>query len=239
MVQKENKEIAKVFTALSAKNTQCENKEQMRSMLELTFGRWLADGLLLLLDNVDEQVRTSFIIDYLTSGRLVLQTHTTVVVRQTPATMKRTGNVGRYIVCFRMPDGQERLARFTHQASTVFYLFCLIHRSQNEGTLLPPSLQRNARIFQEVYLSVYDNILPATVAQRHQDLLFRKSGNAIRAGRLNQVIYDIRQHLKTLFAPYAESFIPYAMTAHEQLALPPSKIVFEGEAKLLLKHHVL
>jgi hypothetical protein len=53
------------------------------------------------------------------------------------------------------------------------------------------------------------------------------------------VIYDIRQHLRMLFAPYDESFIPYAMTAHEHLALPPSKIVFEGEAKLLLKHHVL
>lgn len=239
MVQQE-KNFENVFSALNAPNTQCENRsEQVKAMLEVSFGRWLSSGLMFLLEHVDEQVRTAFVSTYLASEQLAAQARVTVVVRSTPATLKRTGNIGRYVIYLRWPDGDEQLVHFTHQVSTIYYLLFLIQRKQHEGFLFPLSLQRNAKAFQTLYLAVYDNILPATVVSRYQGLLYRECDKGVRAGRANEVVNDVRRHLKTLFAPHDESFFPYAMTAHEHLTLPPSNIVFEGDATQLLQHDVL
>ena len=56
----------------------------------------------------------------------------------------------------------------------------------------------------------------------------------IRAGRVNEVIYDIKKQVAQAFTAYDESCRPYVMTARSHLTVNPDRIHFEDEAEELL-----
>ena len=99
--------------------------------------------------------------------------------------------------------------------------------------LEPLSLGTNREEFMNLYHEVYD-IPQSTLEDRFKKLLYREESGRERAGRLRELIYDIRKHVEAVLDLFDESAAPYVMTAFRHLTIGRGHIVFEDDE--LLKH---
>lgn len=207
------------------------------SMNELAqiFERQSAKAIKFLLERVDSNTRLEFIKLFAKPERQAQLATAKIIVRQTMKGTRRTGNTGQFQIFVQTDNGDLKLVHFTNQISTVYYLLYLIDRRQKQGQLPPLCLTENKKRFVELYHMTYDNITHEEVLRRYNGLLFRKEGEMLRAGRKNEVIYDIRRHLNALFNSFSENYQPYAMTANNHLAISSDRILFEDGAEELLQ----
>jgi len=209
-------------------------------VLEQLYGNEAAKALMFLVDRAGEAARSEFIMRFVDIEQLVRLSTANIVVRCTEKSVRRTGNTGLFQIFVQMSNGEARLLHFTNQVSTVYYLMYLIdrrHKQDKQGMLPPLNLGGNKQAFVELYHRAYDNITHDEILRRYNLLLYRQEGKTVRAGRLNEVIYDIRRNLNKLFGTYGQNYLPYAMTARSHLAIPAKHILFEGEAEQLLQLH--
>ena len=227
------------FVALVSQAQHDSSRQQekaLKSFLEVSYSREASDAIAFLLRYVDATVIQQFSNNYLFSTTLPCELKTDIFVRPISDEMMMRGNTGRFIIYTHQPDGSETQLRFTNKSAVVYYLMYLIDRHQKAGWLAPLSLKKNRELFVELYCCAYD--IPRVKAQeRCEQLLHRTDGNKIRAGRENDVIYDIRRHLEAAFKAQPYSYRPYAMTAHDHLSVSPHLIHFVGDAEMLLQYN--
>lgn len=240
-LEKEPLNCAEAFAALVAEEQQRPTHQQelaLKSFLEASYSKDASEAIAFLLRYVDENVVRQFSYNYLYHVSQPDGVKTDILVRSIPKDMKMTGNTGRYLIYTRQPDGKETRLKFTNKSASVYYLMHLIDRCHKDGDISPLSLRKNRSLFVELYCMVYD-ISHSKADEKCERLLFRQDGTRIRAGRENEVIYDIRSHLKSVFHGQTDSFVPYAMTARSHLAVPSERIHFMGDAEMLLEYHFL
>jgi len=212
-----------------------ESERELKDMLqELFLNKDFVSALMMLLGNADSETIRRFADSYL--GQNMAQYATVdIVVRKNDNLERMTGNIGRYLIYTRKgEDGEEKLLRFTNQASTVYYLMFLISRCQQENPAFV-ELGKNRDSFLELYRQVYDEH-DSTLVYKYTTLLYRENKWGVKhAGRLHEIVYDIRRHLASRFDEYDEMSQPYAMTARQHLTVSPAHIRFEGEAQQLLQ----
>ena len=212
-----------------------ESEKELNMMLkDLYHDRFFVRSLIFLLKKSDAETIKQFAASYIGDDEAQYAS-VDIMVRKNDMLERITGNIGHYLVYTRKgEDGEEKLLRFTNQVSMIYYLMFLISRCQKSRQKDFVELRKNQDPFLELYRQVY-NEPETTLLFKYKNLLNREDqyGN-IRAGRLNEVIYDIRLHLQERFKEYDESFMPYAMTARHPLTVPPERIRFEGEAQQLL-----
>ena len=203
-------------------------------VLNALYGSQAAKALMFFMERADDVTRSRFLTQFVDVEQQAQLSTANIVVRRTGKDVRQMGNVGKFQIFVQMSGGDTRLLHFTNQVSTVYYLLNLIDRCHKQGVLSPLNLGSNKQVFVQLYHQAYDNITREEVLRRYELMLFRRVGNSLRAGRLNEVIYDIRRHLDKLFGSYGQNYQPYAMTAHSHLAIPANHILFEGEAEALL-----
>lgn len=230
---------AESFVALVSQAQHCSTRQQenaLKSFLEVSYSREASQAIAFLLCYVDDAVIRHFSNKYLFSTALPYEVKTDIFVRPIPDGMMMKGNTGRFLIFIHQPDGSETQLKFTNKSAVVYYLMYLIDRHHKQGLLAPLSLQKNRDRFVELYCRVYD--IPREKAMQTCDNLIRRYVDGkIRAGRENDVIYDIRRHLEATFKAQPYSYHPFAMTAHEHLSVSPQKIHFVGDAEKLLQYN--
>ena len=189
-----------------------------------------AEAVIFLLEKARPDVRKAFFNNFLSPKELARRAEADIVVRHIEDDHLIRGNQGRYVIFARKGD-QERLLRFTNQPSCVYYLMYLIHRHQHDGFLAPLDLGTNKEEFMKLYLEVYD-MPQSMLEQRFKDLMYRMENGRRRAGRMRELIYDIRQHVEWALAEFDEASSPYVMTAFRHLTIDKQHIIFEDQ-KLL------
>ena len=229
-----NRNFVNDFVSLYQQRSSVETDKCLTALLSELYGGSMARALKFLLDNVDESVRLRFAYTYLSPQSLACHATATIVVKPATQQERVTPNMGRFLIYVRNSHGDDTLLRFASQVSTIFYLMFLVDRQHKAGDLPPIDLRKNEHAFCALYHAVYEDIRHDTVVQRYRNLMYRKVDGHIRTGRKGETISDIRRQLERVFAPLAESFVPYAMTARSHLAVPPDKIIFEGQANRLL-----
>ena len=214
-------------------------RKALENELAASFSRESVRPLLCLLETADEQTIWRFACTHLLSVDAIEQTRVSVVIRPNPEGIGSWGNTGRFFILVQKTEGQTETLHFTNQASAVYYLMFLIHRSQGTSVVAAPvSLARNRETFIQLYHQMY-NIDDRKLRERVERLLHREVDGIVRVGRQNELRRDIRRHLEAVFTTLGESARPYAMTAKEHLAIPPHLIRFEDEAKCLLGYKFL
>ena len=211
-----------------------ESEKELKEMLwDLYHNKNFVLALMSLLRKADTETIKQFADSYLGQG-VTVYANVDIVVRRNDGLERMTGNIGRYIIYTRKgKDGEEKLLKFTNQASTVYYLMFLISRCQQDCPAFV-ELRKNRDSFLELYRQVYDEP-DSTLVYKYTNLLIREDKNDVKhAGRLHEIIYDIRRHLVWRFDEYDETFLPYAMTARQHLTVSADHIHFEGEAQQLL-----
>ena len=211
-----------------------ESEKELKEMLwDLYHNKNFVLALMSLLRKADTETIKQFADSYLGQG-VTVYANVDIVVRRNDDLERMTGNIGRYIIYTRKgKDGEEKLLKFTNQASTVYYLMFLISRCQQDCPAFV-ELRKNRDSFLELYRQVYDEP-DSTLVYKYTNLLIREDKNNVKhAGRLHEIIYDIRRHLVWRFDEYDETFLPYAMTARQHLTVSADHIHFEGEAQQLL-----
>ena len=212
-----------------------QSEWQLQSYLRELYQSDAARAILFLLKRADEQTLRQFSVSHLGQEETARMATVDIVVRKNEGLERITGNTGQYLIYTRKGvDGEERLLKFTNQASTVYYLMFLISHCQPNRVLPFVELRNNTEVFFELYQQVYDDNAKSLYS-KIKNLLFRidNYGN-VRAGRLNEIVYDIRKHLELRFEEYGESFQPYAMTATRPLSVGAERIHFMGAAQQLL-----
>lgn len=227
------------FVALATQTQRGSTRQQekaLKSFLEVSYSREASDAIAFLLRYVDATVIQKFSNNYLFSTALPCELKTDILVRPISDEMMMKGNTGRFLIYVHQPDGSETQLKFTNKSAVVYYLMYLIDRHHKQGLLAPLSLKKNRDRFVELYCRVYD--IPREKAMQTCDNLIRRYVDGkIRAGRENDVIYDIRRHLEATFKAQPYSYHPFAMTAHEHLSVSPQKIHFVGDAEELLQYN--
>lgn len=212
-----------------------ESERELKDMLqELFLNKDFVSALFTLLRKANTDTIKQFADSYL--GQNLAQYATVdIVVRRNDNLERMTGNIGRYLIYTRKgEDGEEKLLKFTNQASTVYYLMFLISRCQQDCPAFV-ELGKNRDSFLELYRQVYDEH-DSTLVYKYTTLLYRENKWGVKhAGRLHEIVYDIRRHLASRFDEYDEMSQPYAMTARQHLTVSPAHIRFEGEAQQLLQ----
>lgn len=212
-----------------------ESERELKDMLqELFLNKDFVSALFTLLRKANTDTIKQFADSYL--GQNLAQYATVdIVVRKNDNLERMTGNIGRYLIYTRKgEDGEEKLLKFTNQASTVYYLMFLISRCQQDCPAFV-ELGKNRDSFLELYRQVYDEH-DSTLVYKYTTLLYRENKWGVKhAGRLHEIVYDIRRHLASRFDEYDEVSQPYAMTARQHLTVSPDHIRFEGEAQQLLQ----
>lgn len=210
-----------------------ESEKELYEMLQSLYqNKTFVRGLMFLLKKADTETIKRFAEAYIGQDEAQYAT-VDIVVRRNDGLERITGNTGQYLVYTRKgDDGEAQLLKFTNQPSLVYYLMFLIARCQQKGFV---DLRMNQEPFLELYRQVYDEH-ETTLLYKYKNLLNRedKYGN-VRAGRLNEIVYDIRKHIEERFMQYDESYMPYAMTARHHLTVSADHIHFEGEARQLLQ----
>lgn len=237
--EKELQNRAEAFVALVAQEQQHPTHKQelaLKTFLEASYSRDASEAIVFLLRYADKYVVRQFTYNYLYSGALPDGVKTDIIVRSIPKEMKMRGNIGRFLVYTRFPDGTEVRLKFTNKSASVYYLMHLIDRHHKNGKISPLSLRKNRSLFVALYCMVYD-ISHSKADEKCERLLFRREGGHLRAGRENEIIFDIRSHLKSVFQGQTDSFAPYAMTARSHLTVPSEHIHFFGDAEALLEFH--
>lgn len=236
-VENERHQLAEAFVSLVKGEQESPTRNQEQAMMSVLFASYekeSAQAISFLLNHVPTNVVRQFSYNYLYSSEQNAEVKTDVLVRPIPSEMMMTGNTGRYLIYLRHEDGTEQRLKFTNQSASVYYLMHLIDRHHKEGVLAPMSLHKNRETFTELYCNIYD--IPRVKAkEKCERLIYRHVGDAIRAGRENEVIYDIRRHLEVAFREQCENYRPYAMTARAHLAVPANKIHFLDKAGSLLE----
>ena len=193
------------------------------------------NAIMFLLKRADDETIRRFAKCHLGNEASLLHAVVDIIVRKNDNLERMTGNIGHYIIyTCKGKDGEEKLLKFTNQASTVYYLMFLIGRCHQDRLLPFVELRMNQEPFLELYRQVYDEH-ETTLLYKFKTLLQREESGRIRAGRLHEIVYDIRKHLDERFKDYGEDFRPYAMTASHHLTIGAEHIYFEGEAKQLLQ----
>ena len=211
-----------------------ESEKELKEMLwELYHNKKFVAALMSLLRKADTETIKQFADSYLGQG-MAVYANVDIVVKKNDGLERMTGNIGRYIIYTRKgKDGEEKLLKFTNQASTVYYLMFLISRCQQDCPAFV-ELRKNRDSFLELYRQVYDEP-DSTLVYKYTNLLIREDKNGVKhAGRLHEIVYDIRKQLVFRFDEYDETFLPYAMTARQHLTVSADHICFEGEAQQLL-----
>lgn len=226
-------EFVRLCLNVRDENDKKSEKEMEEMLWELYHNRGFVCALMWLLRNADTKTIKQFADSYLGQG-MAVYANVDIVVRRNDGLERMTGNIGRYIIFTRMgKDDVERLLKFTNQASTVYYLMFLISRCQQDCPTFV-ELRKNRDSFLELYRQVYDEP-DSTLVYKYTNLLQREDKNGVKhAGRLHEIIFDIRKHLAYRFEDYDETFLPYAMTARQHLTVSADHIYFEGEARQLL-----
>lgn len=212
-----------------------ESEKELDLMLkDLYHDRFFVSSLMFLLKKADAETIKQFAACYIGDDEAQYAS-VDIIVRKNDKLERITGNIGHFLIYMRKgEDSEEKLLRFTNQASMIYYLMFLISRCQKSRKKDFVELRKNQDPFLELYRQVYDEP-ETTLLFKYKNLLNREDlyGN-VRAGRLNEIIYDIRRHLEERFMEYDESFKPYAMTAKQPLTVSAERIHFEGEAQQLL-----
>ena len=216
-----------------------DEKEAARE-LELLLADIYADkdvtrDLLFLLKRSDEETVRQFADMRLSRQETFQNTSVDILVKKNQGEAHISGNVGHYLIYTRQGEhSEEKLLKFANQASYIYYLMFLIHHCQKGNLLSFVELRLNQEPFLELYRQVYDEH-ESTLLYKFKNLLQREdSSGKIRAGRLHEIVYDIRKHLENRFEEYGESYLPYAMTARHHLTVGAEHIHFEGDARQLL-----
>lgn len=143
------------------------------------------------------------------------------------------GNTGRFLIYACKGEETIRL-KFTHQPSAVFYLMHLVDHCKRDHEDDIVDLRQCKDAFMTLYKMVYD-VTADELNKRYSDLLFREDYNGnIRAGRANEIIYDISKTLAKAFEAYDESYFPYALKARKHLTVSRERIHFDDDAQELL-----
>ena len=238
-LEQELQNRAESFVALVAKEQQRTKHKQelaLRTFLEASYSKDASMAIAFLLHYADEAIVRQFSYNYLYPAPPTHEMKAEIVVRPIPKEMKMTGNTGYYLIYLCQPDGTEARLKFTNKSATVYYLMYLIDRYKKDGCLVPLSLQKNRGRFVELFCRVYD--ISREKAMKTCDSMIRRYvDDKIRAGRENDVIYDIRRHLEAAFNLCGEGYQPYVMSARNHLSVSPHKIRFVGDAEKLLQYN--
>lgn len=235
--ENERHQLAEAFVSLVEGEQKSPTKKQEQAMMSVLFASYdqgSAQAISFLLHHVPTVVVRQFSYNHLYSPDQNLEAKTEILVRPIPDESTMRGNTGRYLIYLRHEDGTEQHLKFTNKSATVYYLMYLIDRHQKEGILDPLSLKKNKDAFTDLYCLTYD-ITRAKAQERCENLIQRMVDDKFRAGRENEVVYDIRRHLESAFRGQNEDYRPYAMTARTHLAVPAYKIHFQDEAEALLQ----
>ena len=206
------------------------------------YGKQAGNLIAYLLSKATPEVKQEVINSYLDAGNQGLNAQIEIIVKKN-SIWKRRGNNGNYVIATRRKgESKETPLKFTHQPSLVYYMLHLIdsyHQplyKQTSTRRLPPiDLSRNETAFCMLYTKLY-NVDYKRARERHHTLLYRYEPNGkLRAGRLKDVVYDIRKTLQTVFDVYRESYIPYTVSTHKHLSIPPQLIIFERSAEDVLQ----
>ena len=194
----------------------------------------LASHIMFLLMHVDKPCLRQFAQTKLGVSNAAWFCTVDIVVRKTDDKLVH-GNTGHYTIFTRSKDGSEQPLHFTHQPSTVYYLMFLICRCQTHRLLPHFEFRHNMYAFFKIYRLVYDES-DAAIHEKFKKLLYREDQfGQLRAGRLHEIVYDIRQQLEQRFNEYGENYQPYAIGAREELTVGAEHIYFEGEAQQMLE----
>lgn len=194
----------------------------------------LASHIMFLLMHVDKPCLRQFAQTKLGVSNAAWFCTVDIVVRKTDDNLVH-GNTGHYTIFTRSKEGSEQPLHFTHQPSTVYYLMFLICRCQTHRLLPHFEFRHNMYAFFKIYRLVYDEP-EAAIHAIFKKLLYREDQfGQLRAGRLHEIVYDIRQQLEQRFNEYGENYQPYAIGAREELTVGAEHIYFEGEAQRMLE----
>ena len=219
----------RVHNSSTAKNT-------LRQALSTLYGGNATEPLMFLLQHADESLFPRFVNFYMCSDLLARCATVRIIVRQNNDETLVHGNTGYYLLYAQLGHHTPLRIKFTNKISLIFYLAHLIQRKQlAEAEQLPAfNLQKMQFPFIRLFCHCYD-INPCQARDRTRQLLYRQDGDHKRAGRKNEIIFDINRHLEDLFMQFGESALPYSITSRSHLAVPARNIVFEGDAQTLLK----
>ena len=205
------------------------------------YGKQAGNLIAFLLSKATPEVKQEVLNNYLDAGTQGLYANIELVVRKN-SIWKRRGNNGYYVISTRQKgESKETPLKFTHQPSLVYYMLHLIDsyhhplfKQTSTRRLRPIDLRRNELAFCRLYDELY-HVDYERAKERYHALLYRNEPNgAVRAGRLKDVVYDIRKTLQAVFDNYDESYVPYTVSAHKHLSISPDLIVFDENAKVLL-----
>lgn len=206
----------------------------IETILRHRLGRQALEALRNFLYNSDEATVQDFVDSLMSPDDLAERASAKIIIKPMTDMSLVRGNTGFFVIYTQKDDSEPIQLKFLHQVSAVFYLMYLIdHVNRQHGTGII-DLRRNRDEFTSLYQSVYD-INRGEAYNRYEQLLFRENRHGeIRAGRVNEVIYDIKKHVSQAFTAYDESCRPYVMTARSHLTVSSDRIHFEDEAKGLL-----
>lgn len=211
-----------------------EVRKEIDTTIRERFGENSIRALRYFLSKSDDDTIRDFAYACLPPENLAANATVDIVVSKTANNNDIRGNTGSFLIHTQKDGGVPYRLKFTHQASCVYYLMHLIDRCNGQHGTESLSLQKNKTSFMELYHKVYD-IRQADLNERFENLLFREDKHGeIRAGRLKEIIYDIKKQMNKAFNQYDESCFPYIMTAEKHISVSIHRIHFVGEAEELL-----
>lgn len=188
------------------------------------------------LSNCSDELIREFMYALLQPEVLEEKAMVNIIVKRIENEGMMQGNTGRFLIYTKKDEEKPLQLKFTHQISAVFFLMYLIDHTNREHDKNSIDLHYNKVPFVELYHKVY-YIAHDTAETRFKSLLYRESRGEIRAGRTNEIIYDIKLQMAKAFKAYDESYFPYLMSAGRHLTVKKERIIFDEDAKELLDIH--
>lgn len=213
-------------------------RNEIRGNVDDFYGNGLFDSIIYLYQTSSEDTKKRFARHFLTSTEMAHFSNVFIIVKKEDDIRKIRGNTGRYVIYTGKYDHHPpKLLKFTHQASTVYYLMYLIDRHNNPYKSNHISLAANKDEFMRLYHKVYD-ISQDDLENRFQSLLYREELGFLRSGREKELSYDIRKSMWKRFSEeYDENPSPYVIEAKGHLSIDPEHILFEEDDLLDFHFH--
>lgn len=216
--------------------------QKLDEFLRDFYGKEAGKIIEFLLEKASPEVRQEVAANYFDPDYMGRMATVDIIVRKS-GKWSRWGNQGKYQIYTRKgAKGEEKLLKFTHQVSAVYYLLYLIDRVKNfklyddvSWKQPPIPLYRNKSAFMEIYDKVYGLSL-SKIDERYHKLLYREDElGRMRVGRESETASDIRKTLAKVFEEYNESYVPYTMNSRKHLNISPEHIKIDGDAEDLLR----
>jgi len=237
-IKREEESLEQIATRLDRLREMVASPEfsenDFKKRLRRLYDAGAAEAIGYLYNRADSQTKEIFARLFLSDEDAADYSAVDILVRENTDPAKVRGNQGCYIIFTRKGDMDPMLLKFTHQPTAVYYLMHLIDH-YNDGTKSERlDLRKNESTFMQLYQKVY-SLSDKEILQRFRGLLVRQDRYGdLRAGRLNDLTYDISQRMAEHFRVYDENPNPYIVNAYHHLLMPRGRICFEGSAQTLL-----